>query len=346
MPKRLQTAALILVGLFAGLLLFSRNGVLDSQGMGIFVAIVVGVVVYNLFIGHSPTLTKFDIRMMSVLQKTALVILVMVVIATPLPILLSGEGEDVGVALVMIAPVLIVVTVVVYFYFWATLLYKLGQNDLAIQHLSNLLRLRPKSFVAYRFRAALLQLQGNYNAALLDTSAALRSAPDHPLILIERASLYIALGSFPQAIADCDRAQTMLTRHEAGTYKGTPFVAQDYSVGEKLIIQDLIGFKKLIPYHRAIAFYLLDDYARAIEDIDAARVEADPKYAPLKHTLWLVRAMSYQGMGKADEAKQVWSQIVLEEPQFNDASWVMERFKTSPHLAERVQAFLEAAGAG
>lgn len=340
MPKRLQMTALILVGLFAGLLLYSRNGTLDSQGMGVFIAIAVGVVVYNLFLSHSLKLTKFDVRMMSVLQKTAFVILAMLLIATPLPILLSGE--DVEVMLVLITPVLIVTTVIVYFYFWASLLYRLGQIDLAIQHLSNLLRLRPKSFIAYRFRAALLQLQGNYNGALLDTSAALHAAPDHPMILVERAALYIALGSFPQAIADCDRAQTMLTRYEAGTYKGTPFVAQDYSVGEKLIIHDMTGFKKLIHYNRATAFYLLDDYERAIEDIDATRAEVDPKYAQLKHTLWLIRAMSYQALGKADEAQKLWTQIVREEPRFTDPSWVMEGYKASPHMAERVQAFLAA----
>lgn len=340
MPKRLQTTALILVGLFAGLLLYSRNGRLDSQGVGMFVAIAVGVVVYNLFLSHSLKLTKFDIRMMSVLQKTALIILVMVVIATPLPILLSGE--NVGVALVLIAPVLVLVTIIVYFYFWASLLHRLGQTDLAIQHLSNLIGLRPKSFIAYRFRAALFQLQGNYNAALQDTSTALRAAPDHPMILVERASLYNALGSFPQAVVDCDRAQNVLTKHEAGTYTGTPFVAQDYRMGEKLIIHDLTGFKKLIHYNRATAFYLLDDYERAIGDIDAARAEVDPNYAQLKHAFWLIRAMSYQAMGKTDEANQLWTRIVREEPLFTDASWVMDSFKTSPHMAARVQTFLEA----
>lgn len=340
MPTRMQRTALTLVGLFAGLLFYYRNRTPEARVVGLFIAIAVGIVVYNLILARSPRLTEINARMMNRLQKAALIILAILFIASPIPLLISGE--DFGVVLILIAPVLFLAFILMFFYFWSAFLIRFGRVDLAVQHQSNLLRLRPKSFLNYRLRAALLQMRGDYSAALQDMTAALRATPNHPLLLLERAALYNALALFPQAIADCDRAQHVLTQYASGTYKGSPFVAQNTGSGEKLIIRDLTAFKTLIHLSRATSFYLMDDYERAAEDLDTALVSDSPKHAPLKPTLLLVRAMVYHEQGEPDEANRIWGQVISQEPRFTDHSWVMEGYKASPHMAERVQAFLTA----
>jgi tetratricopeptide (TPR) repeat protein len=172
-------------------------------------------------------------------------------------ILQSGSQQAIGgIVLTSGLPFALVIALLAFFYFWPSTLIRIGRTDLAIAHYSNIIRLRPKSYMDYSHRGALQFQLKNTSAALSDYDQAVMLSNQHPFILMQRGVLKIMLADYPAALADLNASLLRVDTYKNPQTTGT-------GITETLQIKNPDMLRAIIYYNRGVAHYFLGDFEAA-----------------------------------------------------------------------------------
>jgi tetratricopeptide (TPR) repeat protein len=160
--------------------------------------------------------------------------------------------------------------------------------DLAIEDLTQAIRLDPNSSVAYVERGRAYSDKGDYDRAIADYNQALRINPDLAVAYNNRGNAYYNKGDYDRAIADYTQALRINPNYSnAYISRGNAYYnKRDYDRA----IADYNQALRVDPNSanayigRGNAYYVKRDYDRAIADYEAA-LRIDPNYALARQNL-------------------------------------------------------------
>jgi tetratricopeptide (TPR) repeat protein len=161
-----------------------------------------------------------------------------------------------------------------------------GRYDLAVQALSDSLRLNPRDWEARLSRAQVYVILGKYAEAVSDCTQALHQEPDEPTIYRCRAQAYLWLRQWTRALDDLNIELASDKRDPTGH-----------------LLRGL-GHAGLGQYEAAIV-----DYNKAI------------RFAPTFADNYVARSQAYAALGKAEEAEADLLEAISREPALSDQTF-------------------------
>jgi len=165
--------------------------------------------------------------------------------------------------------------------------------DIAIQDLTDAIKLDPNLAEAYMYRARAYNVEKNYDQALSDANTAIRLNPQLALAYYARGNTYRrGTKDYDRAIADYNQAIKLdpqyansylnrgLSYHNKNDYDRA---IVDYNQAIKLDPQSANAYN-----NRGVIYDIKKDYNRAIADFEAA-LRIDPNYTLAKENLEIAR---------------------------------------------------------
>lgn len=185
-------------------------------------------------------------------------------------------------------------------------LEELGEYLSAIEVYNEVLRIDPQSVVALVQIGIIYQKQFSFMKAIQYYNSALKISPNDAEIYNLRALSYLSLSDFEHALQDFDKAINL-----------EPTNALFYS-------------------NRGEAYLNNDDTEAALNNFEVA-VQLDSNLEAGLAGL----AITKNRLGKAQEAKQIWNELVRKNPEFNNLRYVKETLNWSDRIISFAQSLIE-----
>jgi len=185
----------------------------------------------------------------------------------------------------------------------------LGNNEVAIKMLTEVIHTMPRRSDAYYHRGVAYMNLEQYDEAIADFNIANEANPHTALPLTGRSSAHAALGKLDEAIADLDKA-IHLEPGEAMLYANRGQLYHQQNELE-LAQRDLDLAVELEPeavaarFNRGVLYYSLGQSEAAIKDFSKI-IEIDPNHAPP----YLNRGLIYVELGQNEAAQADLEQFI------------------------------------
>ena len=203
-------------------------------------------------------------------------------------------------------------------FFWAITYQNQGNNEKAIEHYNEVIRLKPDSDEAYNNRGLAYVAKGDHARAIQDYDKAIALNPDLAEAYNNRGLAYVAKGDYARAIQDYDKAIALNPDDAIAYYnRGVAYWAkrdhdraiQDYDRAIALNPDDAAAYN-----NRGNAYVAKGDYDRAIQDYDKA-IALKPDDANAYYN----RGVVYGAKGDHDRAIQAYTKAIDLNPAYADA---------------------------
>ncbi|MEO8606235.1 MAG: tetratricopeptide repeat protein [Chloroflexota bacterium] len=212
-----------------------------------------------------------------------------------------------------------------------------GNQDAAIADYSKSIELNPDDYSGYYSRGYIYISQANYEAALDDFNHAIPLCTQdchNPYFL--RGLIYGQFGDYEKSIDDLnhaielnpDFAQSYASRGNIYYMQGDYTQAlSDLSQGVSLNTGDVNAVEA-----RAEVYFALGQYDNALTDFQTfAKANPDDKFALSG------LAITYHALGDAEQAHQLWTQLLQIDARYNDANWVKSELHWADPLVEEAR---------
>ncbi len=166
-------------------------------------------------------------------------------------------------------------------FYWALTYQYRSNNEKAIEHYDEVIKLKPDDPEAYINRGAVYLKKDDFEKAIQDCTKAIELKPDYFEPYYNRGCAYCKKGDFEQAIQDCTKA-IELKPNGPGAYinRGIAYrkkgdfeqAIQDYTKAIELKPDDPGAYNS-----RGVAYYEKGDFEQAIQDYTKA-IELKPDY--------------------------------------------------------------------
>lgn len=189
----------------------------------------------------------------------------------------------------------------------------LGYYEKALQE-----KLSQVTSLALSGKAQIFRFRSDFQAALQIYEAGLRSLPYSPMLLTDRASLYIVQGNLDVAIADCDKAIYLSGGKIAIAYNNRGYAHALRGDLEQALADCNRALEMSPRYYyaygsRAYTYFLMGNFDAALADFQAALdIKPDHDYALAGKAIALYR------LDRVDEAKAVWRSLLELDPAYTD----------------------------
>lgn len=213
---------------------------------------------------------------------------------------------------------------------WGNFLFNRGWYGVAESHYSNLIRMNPKIVVGYDQRALMRIKQDKFDDALSDLNRAVELArqevrqPVSPSEVIINKSSYLhilnARGNFYLMIGNPDEA-----------FKDFNMILTELDLDN--IDPPVIS---VVHLNRGISRLHSGNYDEALPDLEQAKVGLANQ--PALNMALFNLALTYQALGRVDEARGHWREAVEKDTNVKDRGWLE---KERSHFPEPVWALWE-----
>ena len=160
--------------------------------------------------------------------------------------------------------------------------YAKGDYDHAITNYSEAIRLDPNDHSAYDNRGSAYSHKGDLDRAIADYERAMRINPQDIKPIYNRGNLYKKKGDFDRALADYNHVISARSKIRVDLHQPRQHLQgkRRNTILRSPIINEAIGLNQnnaVTFNNRGTAYYLKQNYDRAIADYDQA-IAIDPKY--------------------------------------------------------------------
>jgi tetratricopeptide (TPR) repeat protein len=181
----------------------------------------------------------------------------------------------------------------------------------------------------------------DYDRALEKYNESIRIDGKSPIGYLGRATILQDKGDFPAALADYDKVIELDPKSHPGYwYRGSGRVKMGDAQGavDDFSMAITLGNSDWTTYNnRGEAYFALGQYENALADFQKAE---DVKSG--RRIVQAGKAVTLHAMGKTDEAKTLWADLVSKEEQFKDIEWVRSELSWQDVLVSEARKLIEA----
>lgn len=214
--------------------------------------------------------------------------------------------------------------------------FRQGRLENALPDFDEAIRLEPRLAIPYDLRGHIHLRQKNWDKALTDLDQALHLInanagdasvlkPSLSRIYANRALVRSRLGDYEGAASDYEDA-ILLNPSFAMAYNNRGWLHANHGAFDKAVIdcnQAINLNPKLVNAFgsRGYTYFQKGDYPRALQDFDdAIRIKPDHKFAIAG------QAVCHYAMGKTDQAKALWQQVITMDERYQDAQTLADEY--------------------
>lgn len=154
-----------------------------------------------------------------------------------------------------------------------------GDDELAIDHLTNAIKINPKNEFYFYFRGEAKRDLGQYRPAIEDFNKAVSLKPDDYQAVYKRGICYFSVHDYQKAVTDFN-----------------------YAI-------KIYSYDPEIYYYRGVSYFNISKFSNAIDDFSVV-LEKNPE----NHDALVNRAMAYEYTNKYTEADKDYSQFIAQHP--------------------------------
>lgn len=215
----------------------------------------------------------------------------------------------------------------------------MGNYQAAVGAFNSAVTYEPKNGEYIYFRGHALRRMGDYQAALKDIERTLELLPNDPKVHFERGLIKLKLKDYATAWKDFDTAFRLEPREYAALInRGCVYSLLNDLENAKADFEQALAIKENgHSYANLGDIHLMsDESGEAITDFEKSR-ELSPD---LKEAV-VGLALAHFFQGEVEKAREMWAELVKDEPHFQEVEWVVEEYGQHPKMAALIRRFFE-----